>query len=181
MTSPSGNAAAAATQARSAAPAYRSRWWWIPATVLAVVVISALQVSAEVTWLSGSPIEGVDHILSSFLVAHVIAGVVGIALFGTVRFARSGHTSTLPYSERYLVGVVYGLVVSLLMCVAAAALVANSAGQAVEYAGTLMSEALASLEMPVACIVGGLVWFLVTKVRDGETPQRPRREIEDPE
>lgn len=157
-------------------PVYGSRWWWVPATVSIVAGVSAIQVAAEWLWLGRGSL---DTALGSLLLAHVIAAVICVAVFGTIRAARSGRTSFLGYSERYLVGLGYGIVTSLTIAIAAGILAGTSAANAVETIGMLMVLSLLSMELPVACIVGGLTWHLLSKVRGGVT--RPRRPIEDPE
>lgn len=159
--------------------AYRSHWWWVPTTVLIVAAVSAAQVTAELLWLNPNAL---DATLGQLLLAHLIAAAACTAVFGVIRFVRSGRTPFLGYSERYLVGLGYGIVISLTVSIVAGLLAGTSAADAVEFIGVLMSYSLVSLELPVACIVGGLAWHLLTSARgSSQPPERRRRLIEDAE
>lgn len=158
---------------------YRAHWWWVPATVLAVAAVSAIQVTAELQWLNPGAF---DASLGQVLLGHLIAAGICTALFGAVRFVRSGRSPFLGYSERYLIGVGYGIVISLAVSVVTGILAGTSAANAVETIGLLMSYSLVSMELPVACVVGGLSWHLLTKARgEARPPARSPRLIDDPE
>lgn len=161
-------------EAAISAPEYRIRWWWVPATILAVAAVSAAQVAAALTWFGLEPLRDESNLLAPFLLAHIFAAAASIALFGTIRAVRGNIRSSLGYSERYLIGLGYGIVTSLLISIAAASLIADAPGRAIEYAGVLMSVSLVSLEMPVACVVGGLTWHLLARVRGGVPVPRRR-------
>jgi hypothetical protein len=151
----------------------------VPATVATVTAVSAAQVTAEMLWLNPG---GPDATLGMLLIAHAVAAVACTAIFGGIRFARSGRTAFLGYSERYLVGLGYGIVISLAVSIVTGILAGTSAADAAETIGVLMSYSIVSMELPVACVVGGLTWHLLTKARGASRPPaRPRRLIEDPE
>lgn len=153
--------------------------WHVPVTIAAVIVVSAAQTVAELLWLGLNPGEIVAG-LTPFLLGHLVGGIVSGLVFTLIALLRSGRPSSLRYSERYLIGLGYGLATSLLISIASAAFIASSAGQAVEYAGVLMSASLVGLQLPIAGIIGGLVWHLLTRVRgDAPTPQRAARPWED--
>ena len=153
--------------------------WHVPVTIAVVTVVSAAQTTAELLWPGLNPGQIVAS-LAPFLLGHLIAGAVSALLFTLIALLRSGRQSSLRYSERYLVGLGYGLATSLLTSVACAALLASSAGQTVEYAGGLMSASLVGLQLPIAGIIGGLTWHLLTRVREGvPVPQRAARPWED--
>jgi hypothetical protein len=112
--------------------------------------------------------------------AHATAGVVCAAAFGVGAWMRSGsQRQFLGYRERYRVGVGLGILTSLAISIAYGVLAAESFPDAVEGAGTFMVLSLLSMELPVACNVGGHAWHLLSKARDGVA--RPRRPNEDPE
>lgn len=156
------------------------RTWHVAATILVVIVAGGLQVTAENLWLDSSPVEDVPAALGGLWLVYLISGVIATALFTAIRVARGGQMATLRYSERYLVGLGYGLVTSLIIAALTGILLASSAGQAVEYTGMAMSMSLITLQLPIAGIVGGLVWHLLTRVAGaGPTPVRGRRPWED--
>jgi hypothetical protein len=160
---------------------YRSRWWWAPATVAAVTVVSALQMIAEMLYLGRNTVDPGSS-LGSLLAVHAIGGAVCAVIFGIVAAARSGgRPSSLPYAERFLIGIGYGIATSIAIWIGAGILAAESFGGAVEAIGTFLTASIITLELPVACIVGGLAWHLLTKARSSAPPARPRRPIEDPE
>jgi len=118
--------------------------------------------------------------IGSTILAHAVGGVVCAVVFGAVAWLRSGtRPRFLGYQERYLVGVGLGIVTSLAISVSYGALTATSFPNAVESIGTLMVLSLLSMQLPVACIVGGLARHLLSKARAGVA--RPRRAIEDPQ
>ncbi len=160
-------------------PDYRARAWWTPATVLIVAAVSAVQMTVELLLLGpGSLDESLT--IGATVVAHAVAGVVCAAAFGAVAWLRSGSRPRfLGYQERYLVGVGLGIVTSLAISISYGALSATSFPDAVESTGTLMVLSLLSMQLPVACIVGGLAWHLLSKAHAGVS--RPRRAIEDPQ
>lgn len=174
---PSGTASTSSSEDIIATAAPQVRWWPIPVTIAIVVVVSLVQVAAELLWLGEFPLDGSSVIFRPILFAHLLAGTGAALLFTAIRVARGSQTGSLRYSERYLVGLGYGIVTSLTTSVITAALVAESAAQAVAYAGAFLSASLMSLELPVACVVGGLSWHLLTKAPAGTPP--PRRPIED--
>jgi hypothetical protein len=160
-------------------PAYRSLAWWTPATILMVAAVSAVQMTIELLLLGQGSLNDTLTIAMAWL-AHAIAGVVCAAAFGVAAWMRNGsQRQFLGYRERYLVGVGLGILTSLAISIAYGVLAAESFPDAVEGAGTFMVLSLLSMELPVACIVGGLAWHLLSKARDGVA--RPRRPIEDPE
>jgi hypothetical protein len=160
-------------------PAYRSLAWWTPATILIVAAVSAVQMTLELLLLGPGTL-GDTLTIPLTVLAHAVAGVACAAVFGALAWLRSGsQRNFLGYQERYLVGVGLGIVTSLAVSITFGALTADSFLGAVESSGTLMVLSLLSLELPVACIAGGLAFHLLSRVRNGVV--RPRRAIEDPE
>lgn len=162
-------------------PVYRTRTWWAPVTVGAVTVVSAVQMTLESTWFDTREFgEGQAWIL----LGHAVAGAVCAIVAAIVSAVRAGTVRPpfLPYSERFLIGLALGIITSLSIAVSCASIGADSLAEAVQGSGYLMTLSLLSLEMPVACVVGGLTWHLLSKARGGApAPARPRRPIEDPE
>lgn len=118
------------------------------------------------------------------LLAHAVAGIVCALVAGVVSVMRASTVRRpfLAYSERFLVGLALGIVTSLAISIAYGSIGASSPGEAIQNSGLFMSLSLLSLELPIACVVGGLTWHLLSKARGGvPVPARPRREIEDSE
>lgn len=179
MTPPSRSTSFSIPEAAITTPVYRSRAWWTPATIAIVAAVSAVQMTVELLMLGQGSLGNTLTIAVAWL-AHAIAGIVCAAAFGIGAWLRSGSKPHfLGYQERYLVGVGLGIVTSLAISITYGSLVAESLPNAVENSGTFMVLSLISMELPVACIVGGLAWHLLTKAR-GDVA-RPRRAIEDVE
>jgi hypothetical protein len=135
--------------------------------------------TAELLLLGQGSLDSTLTIAVAWL-AHAIAGIVCAVAFGIGAWLRSSSRPRfLGYQERYLVGIGLGIVTSLAISITYASLDAESFPNAVESAGTFMVFSLLSMELPVACIVGGLAWHLLSKAR-GDVA-RPRRAIEDAE
>lgn len=155
--------------------------WWVGVTFVIVAVVSAAQTWLELRWTSHPNVD-------SFSATGLIVGAHAIALgscavfFTVVQIARSGQTLFFGYRERYLIGVGYGFVYALITAVAAASLGSSTFLDTVENSGILMTASLVGLVMPMACIVGGITWHLLSRARGGVlVPVRQRRPIEDPE
>ncbi len=137
---------------------------------------------AELLWIGRNSVDPGQGLGFLFAV-HAVGGAVCAVVFGIAAAARSGRRpSSLPYAERFLIGIGYGIATSMAIWITAGILAAESFGGAVEAIGTFLTASIITLELPVACIAGGLAWHLLTRARGGSAPPaRPRRPIEDPE
>lgn len=173
--------ASVSTSEEHIATVYRPRWWWVPITIAAVTVVSAAQTVAELSMFGRDWADANEHV-GRLLLGHAIAGVACALVLGAARALRSGRRPTLAYSERYLVGIGYGIITSIAIWVAYGLLLPGSAAEVATGIGSLLYYSVLTMELPVACVVGGVTWYLVTRVRRGVAPPaRPRRPIEDPE
>ena len=161
------------------------RWWWPAATAIAVTAVNAALAMLEIFLFAGkmAPETGIVWVV---LVAHPIAGFVCVALFSLVALARGGggggSSGIVGYSERYLRGLAYGIITSIVISVTVAIVGSGWRFETISNAGAILSLSVVTLQLPLACVVGGLTWQLLSKRRGAPAPTtRPRRPIEDAE